>query len=60
MSYGVGLTIRLSYRRRKTQEGSVANALPQTERLAAISYIRLVERNHLGVFPEIAMNPNTK
>jgi hypothetical protein len=50
----------MSYRRRKTQEASLANALPKTERLAAISCIRLVERNHFGVFPEIAMNPNTK
>jgi hypothetical protein len=35
-------TTRMSYRRRKTQEADLANALPKTERLAAISSIRLV------------------
>jgi hypothetical protein len=36
------LTPRMSYRRRKTQDASMSDSLSKTERLAAVSSIRLV------------------
>jgi len=43
MLSAVILTPRMSYRRRETRDVSIANPLSKTERLAAVSSIRLVE-----------------
>jgi hypothetical protein len=36
----IGLTPRMSYRRRETPDASIADPLSKTERLAAVSSIR--------------------
>src|SRR5205823_11440526 len=51
------LTPRMSYRRRRTHQASLAHWLSKTERLAAVGSIRFVRRHYSGFVTLVFKSP---